>query len=782
MRSIGVWLFLLATLAALEPLVLPDTPGLRWTHGAPQFGIETRAGIFVGQPDPARGRIDLRGTGWSLAVDAHAADLIALRCGHRDLESALVLAVQLAGEAEQGIITGTPWQKHDDYTYPIRIVETGPVFQHLMLDPVGDPAGPVQGRLELFAWHDRLRLSWTAVATRDLPAATAVLRWRLDGQDLTVADPAAGAVWRRGDSRLCVLDLALDGSGVRAAPSLPALMWTATAEDGRPVPVVPSACAGWRCALPPRPFAAAAGAAYPAADLDAVSRVGIEVVNNDSVAVAADMLIEHALHPITGFVPVLLDDAGRPTGIVVQVSKNWHSRPERDPLPQQGPWIRGRFRLELAAGERRRLTYAVVHATWGGHAAASVSQLSLVGYGSNGLWDQWALGSWGETLCTQPGRALRRALFTDLRPFAVLGMGERRRHDWTSNIGGGDVLVLHDAGDHYVVPEQCGGECRSPGPNLAEMVYYEELAGGAMRAETTVFLPQAGDCARFYVNLRCTVMTELPFHRLVWFQLGSDFYNECDARRATWGDAAARTGSLEFTPAVAADPLGEPIPLSGGDPWLALDAGTAKPADRRGRGDRGLIVRAWQARLGGAEAMPYLQWRAQPMRRERRLLAELVCPPGVQRLLPGDHVEAQLEVVLLPAAADDYWGADPGFAAALTSGSGGAALVQREAAGQRPQLGCDLADVVQPGWPPVLRLPAGAVRVCFTLDDNHALVPVRLTGLAEPTIGRLLRVGPAGLEPLDQDTMPWQVQPDPHGGWMRTYTMPGGGGEYVFER
>ena len=80
--------------------------------------------------------------------------------------------------------------------------------------------------------------------------------------------------------------------------------------------------------------------------------------------------------------------------------------------PYEGTWINITTRLTLEPHASLDWEYAVAHAQWQGLPASSAAQLSLVGWGFNGFWTQMALGSWGETLCLQPGRTMRRAFET----------------------------------------------------------------------------------------------------------------------------------------------------------------------------------------------------------------------------------------------------------------------------------------------------------------------------------------------------------------------------------
>ena len=115
---------------------------------------------------------------------------------------------------------------------------------------------------------------------------------------------------------------------------------------------------------------------------------------------------------ITGLCPILCDEDGRPTGIPVQLSKNWHYKP-------MGPYLMAYTMLP----PHRAATYVlrVVYGFYGTLPSASHAQLSLIGYNDkgNGRWDQLAIGCWGETICFDMDMSLVDVAITDIRMLMV---------------------------------------------------------------------------------------------------------------------------------------------------------------------------------------------------------------------------------------------------------------------------------------------------------------------------------------------------------------------------
>jgi hypothetical protein len=158
---------------------------------------------------------------------------------------------------------------------------------------------------------------------------------------------------------------------------------------------------------------------------DAIERVKLKLSNPTDHEQIARLMFEKTARgflqrigtPITGVSAVLRDKDGNPTGIPVQLSKNWHNEPEGGVYA--GQWFHGISQVRLPAKVEVELELVLAYGHWGGVAAASHAQLCLIGWGSNQLWDQSALGAWGESICYEPDQAQRGNTITDVRPLMV---------------------------------------------------------------------------------------------------------------------------------------------------------------------------------------------------------------------------------------------------------------------------------------------------------------------------------------------------------------------------
>lgn len=659
--------------------------------------------------------------------------------------------------------TAAARNRADHANYPVRLIEGGRWFHRFdvlgleFTDPGGRPLD-AEAWLEVAAWPDRLQLSLEVAPTEaDTPAIPAIeLRDARHAWTSDPPDPAAPRVAR----------LVWTPTGPHAKPGFPPGIVTATdARDANaPLPVrFDPALAAYTVALPPRQWSMAD-------DLDRLDRFPLTTTNPTDQPRAIPLVFEFdgPFQGITGMSPVLRDADGHPTGIPVQISKNWHRLPDR-PMRHQGPWFRGAALLPLPPGGTWTGELAIAYARWGGVPAASHAQLSLVGWGGNQRWDQAAIGSFGESICYDPDIGLNRSIIDDIRPLLVTGM-RGDRWTWTHNVGGGDFLVLHDAADTRQPLVRMRTAYLAPGPNLTHTVYAGHSADGAIDARLDALTPRTDDLHRAYHRLRYDVRAPVDFTRLAFYQLGADRYNDHQFARIARGNA---DGLLEEwdTERGGKRYLREGIPVEGPAPWFALLGGTRSPQwDQGAWADRALVLRHWRARLGGVDiphptAAVYGTENGPPSAN-----LELAPPPGLTRLLPGDFVEAEIELLVLPQSAADYYGPNAALRASVEADGGTWRAVHRLAQANHLDITVAQGRLLRRLPVEIAATPEGHADLTLTGGAGH--LPITFTGLPSPTGHTILLDG----VPLDQAIHGndyWQIHPDPNGAtWAHTINLP----------
>jgi len=543
----------------------------------------------------------------------------------------------------------------------------------------------------------------------------------------------------------------------------------ASRPNGAPLPVELAGAAGWsRIALPTESW-------DPARDLDHRERVKLKVQNRDDHQSVVRLLFakDDSFAGITGMTPMIRDLDGFPTGLAVQVSKNWHQRAGRSFL-YQGPWFHGFTMLRLPPKSQVELEFVLTYARWGGVPAASHAQLCLIGWGTNQRWDQAAIGSWGESITYDPDICLNRSMIDDVRPLMVWAMNQSKaKWTWTNNVGGGDFLVYVDPNGKRQYLTRMRVWYASHGPNLTDVTYAGVSADGAIAARLNVLTPRSDDINRAIHRIRYDVLKPTRFGRLAFYQVGADHYNDHQFTTLARGDATGLAEEWE-PPKGGRRYSRTGIACNGETPWFSLHGAINRDKKGGAWANRGLVVRKWSARLGGQPvnvptAAVFGTENGPPSAN-----LELTPPPGLTELQPGDFVEAVLELVIMPVSAQDYYGPNTALSRALRTGGNTWKMLLREAAGSALTVDSVRGRVVN-SWPLVIAADARDSAE-IVLKGGLGYVPVTFTRLSSYRGYELWEDDGQGPRRVDQAIHGrdfWQTDFDPSSRtWSLTYNVP----------
>lgn len=653
-------------------------------------------------------------------------------------------------------------RRTDDHAnYPARLIAGGRFLQRF--DLLGlefeDAAGKrlrAEGRLEVCAWPECMHLT-LEVSGEDLRDG-AVLRMALgDGEvSLRTEHPVAA------DETPARVTLAWPGPA--PAPSGALLRVTDLESPETPLPVRYDPLLGAHMVDLP-------GRNWPMAEnLDRLDRFPVVIENPGTAGTAVPVVfaMEGPFQGITGLCPVLRDAGGNPSGIPVQISKNWH-RDEKTRLLYEGAWFHAVTMVPVPPGGKWEGELAVAYARWGGVPAASHAQLCLIGWGGNQGWDQAAIGSFGESICYDPDVGLNRSMIDDVRPLMVTGMNGGQWH-WTHNVGGGDFLVYFDAAGKKQYLTRVRTAYLSQGPNLTRVVYAGVSQDGAVAARVEASTPRCDDVNRAYHRVRYDVLKPVDFSRLAFYQLGADQYNDHQFARIARGNADGLTEEWQ-TERGGKKYLRGPMPAPGESPWIALTGGVRGEQWKEGAwADRGLVVRSWKARLGGEDVPGPFFAVYGTENGPHSANAELAPPPGLTRLEPGDFVEADLELLVLPQSAADYYGPNAALRADLEANGGTWRTVHRLARANALTIEMARGTLLR-RVPVEIAVDAAQGAEC-ALRGGAGYIPVTFSGLSRPSGHRLAVDG----APVDQSVHGkdfWQVTPEDAAGTCSvTYNIP----------
>lgn len=283
---------------------------------------------------------------------------------------------------------------------------------------------------------------------------------------------------------------------------------------------------------------------------------------------------------ITGGVAMLRDPEGAPTGLGVQISKNWHS----------DDWYHLYAQPVVSAGTTT-LELTMASSKWGDVYAASHAQLSLIGWST--------AGAFGESITYDPDLALRRARMDDVRPLLVDANG---RWNWTGNVGGAEFLRYIHADTPYWTRRvaRVRSMYDAPGPNLTDVTYAGVTSDGRIRVEARPQLVASDELVRTFLSISFTFLEDVEYERLALFQVAADTYAHNGVTRYAWGNAAGVVEDRAFVATGYVEPSDRGIPLEGEAPWVFLYASALTSGSLPEHlANVGFVVRSFEADIGG---------------------------------------------------------------------------------------------------------------------------------------------------------------------------------------
>ncbi|WP_020684023.1 putative Ig domain-containing protein [Rubritalea marina] len=393
-----------------------------------------------------------------------------------------------------------------------------------------------------------------------------------------------------------------------------------------------------------------------AAEKERVDEFVIEVTNPNSTTENIPLVFDQVIpRAITGTTMVLCDEVdGRPIGIPVQVSKNWH----RDlvdgvytPIVHDGSWLRGSTMVTLAPNETRRFKLRVAFGYWGNAGTISHSQLSLIGYGGNWQWDESAMGAWGESFCYDPTQHLGGAFLDDVRPTFTNSYNTNSAgvtHNWTENVGGGDFLIYRDSNDTYRWGKRMKTCYHWTGPNMSEVFYTGVTDDDKIRFTYRASAASTNDYHRRFHDYKYEFLQDvINPERLVFYQMESDYYNSATYTNYYIGgeEGAVNTGTID----TGGDTYkGSPILMDG--KWLSIDdeLGGFETAHAL----RGIIPLS--SNLNGSPMPLYVHTYGV----NNDMVFDFSSSSVQNSYSAGDIVTGEIEFVMPPKQSSSYWGDD----------------------------------------------------------------------------------------------------------------------------
>ena len=473
----------------------------------------------------------------------------------------------------------------------------------------------------------------------------------------------------------------------------------------------------------------------PEKDNDRMERIIFEVENKSTseTLVRLNFSKEGNVFGITGISGIIRDLDGFPTGIPVQLSKNWHTIDynQYDSQRYRGPWYHGIVELVIPAKSKKKYEYTSVNAMWGGLPAVSHAQLCLVGWGQNQQWDQSAIGAWGESICYEPDLDQASAPVLDIRPLFVLAP-DGQKWSWTGNVGGADFFNLKLKGKGRAWHTSMRTTYKRNCPNLTEVVYAGHMLDHTIDFSYATTICRSDDYVRGIYKIRMDVRKDIEFDRLDFVQMAASTYHYSTPNKLAVGNENGLIQewiSLNFPNKEAV--YGPSNVCKGEIPWFSF-ADTELSDDQKTRfkgGNRGMVLRKWKARLDGKEDVsPY--WQECPAvdgtHGPRNSYIAITSPVDCHWLRRGDYVEAEVEMLIFPLCQEDYYGTDNIFSTCLNNKTNWE-LVLREAVGNTLKIQSKVGETKR-NYPVEIEAKDDVAE--FTLQGGVGYIPLTIKGIS----------------------------------------------------
>ncbi|TCS38984.1 hypothetical protein [Reinekea marinisedimentorum] len=474
----------------------------------------------------------------------------------------------------------------------------------------------------------------------------------------------------------------------------------------------------------------------------------IEVTNPTDTEANIPLVFAQATIPtITGTVMLLADyDDGRPTGLPVQISKNWHKSDDYV-HKHEGSWLRGSSMVTLEANSSKKFKLRVIYGYWDQVGAVSHAQLSLIGYGNtHWKWDESAVGAWGESMTYDPNQAIAAAFIADVRPtWTTPTSSSYTDHGWTGNYGGGDFLKYFDENGDYRWGKKIKTAYRWTGPNMTEVLYSGYSDDDKLRFTYTTQQVRSNDYHRRFHSYKYEILEDIEPTRFVYHQMAADYYTGPDFDYFYRGNGSYLYNSVQ------ADHGGNDYT---GDSyyfhkrWLAIDDTETSSGDDSA--NRGIISLA--STLNDTTKVPYLHTYGRTWGSDKTLF-DLSGESTSESYKAGDVIEGKLEFIMPAESSSEYWGDDDDFADRLAAYENSWDAIQDEHIYNNMSISVSKG-TLQQSYPVVINAADATVLAKFTIpaDSGVGHIPVVIQNASA---GLALR---AQYKMEDSDSWQWAAE------------------------
>ena len=406
---------------------------------------------------------------------------------------------------------------------------------------------------------------------------------------------------------------------------------------------------------------------------------------------------------VVGVYPLLCHEDGRPTGIPVQLSKNWHYR-------EMGAYL-----MAYAMLPPGKYLLRIVNSFYGKYPSATHSNLSLVGYGGNGRWEQLAIGSWGETICFDADLSCVPNWITDIRLLMARTGKNGKKWGWTDAGWGGDWLNIQDRTQKKYFPMELKTSYVSQGPCLTD-VRYNGYYGKDKNIDYNAKIQtlRTDDYSRTFQKMTYKFKRNVKAQKISLFSLTNTRPNIAYGNRQGLLKATLKAGKTFVNN----------LTLSGKAPfWVSFASNKEKISRIKANGYKALIIRKYKVIINGKT---YKNPVISRYKYRKEVAFSLLPPDGIKNFKKGDSIELDLELITLHYNADDYYGPNELYRKHLAANPSSWKTTYREAIANDLKLKVSGGTIIN-NYP--IAIKAAKPRIRVTIKGGAGLVPISFEGL-----------------------------------------------------
>ena len=580
--------------------------------------------------------------------------------------------------------------------------------------------------LDLVAWPDSLTFNLRVTPASDLKNVSMRLSLKSRAGNFTEGEKM-GSIWKKDDSKTIALTC-----NVTPADNAPPAEITVSGSDAQNFPVNFDKTKNCYVASVKR-----LKRKFKTGYTDIRSYDDFKItVNSPGKDQAIPFLLD--MRPpanITGLCLILCDEKGRPTGIPVQISKNWHHH-------EMGAYLMAY--TMLPAEKNKTYILRIAYGFYGKLPSASHAQLSLVGYGitntngNNGRWDQLAIGCWGETICFDMDMSCVDVAITDIRMLMARNGSEGRKWDWTDAGWGGDWLNIKDESQEKYFANGLKTAYLSQGPCLTN-VKYDGYYGMNREIDfkSQIQTLRTDDYARTFQKFSYKFESDVKPKDIWLFKIGRT--HSYTSPEIAYGNIDGLIKQLDVPNTLKDGQVFlENTTLTGPGPWWVALPGSKRTDGRDwGTGYRALVIRDYKVIASGKTyTNPTIcapVFNANP----QNIDIELLPPDGITKFKKGDSIQLDLELITLHRSADDYYGPNEVYRKHLTENPNSWKTTHREAKGNDLKVSVSGGKVLNK-YP--VAIQADSSEVTVMIKGGVGAVPIRFEGLKSSDSYRLYQV------------------------------------------